>query len=71
MILPIRVYGDPVLREQAEDVTEDTPELQQLIDDMIETMHGAAGIGLAAPQVGRTERLFVIDLSPMLDELEP
>jgi peptide deformylase len=71
MILPIRVYGDPALRVQADDVTEDAPELQQLIDDMIETMHGAAGIGLAAPQVGRTERLFVVDLSPLMDEMTP
>lgn len=71
MILPIRVYGDPALRVQTEDVTEDSPELQQLIDDMIETMRGAAGIGLAAPQVGRTERLFIVDLSPLLDEMTP
>src|SRR5690606_8537363 len=45
-------------------------ELQQLIDDMIETMHTAAGIGLAAPQVGRRERLFVVDLTPMAAEVK-
>lgn len=70
MILPIHVYGSPILREETVDVTENTPELQQLIDDMIETMHGASGIGLAAPQVGRSERLFVVDLSPMIEEEE-
>ena len=70
MILPIHVYGDSVLREPTEDVEANSAALQQLIDDMIETMHGAAGIGLAAPQVGRPERLFVIDLSPMADEAE-
>ena len=70
MILPIHIYGDPVLRAETEDVEADSEELQQLIDDMIETMRGAAGIGLAAPQVGRTERLFVVDLTPMIDELD-
>jgi peptide deformylase len=63
MILPIRLFGDPVLRERADEVTGDSPELQGLIDDMIETMHAAPGIGLAATQVGRKERVFVIDLS--------
>ena len=70
MILPIHVYGSPVLIEETVHVEEDSPELQRLIDDMIETMHGASGIGLAAPQVGRSERLFVIDLSPLADEDE-
>ncbi len=70
MILPIHVYGDPLLRAETEDVEADSEALQQLIDDMIETMRGAAGIGLAAPQVGRTERLFVVDLTPMREELD-
>lgn len=70
MILPIHLYGDAVLREPAEPVRENTPALQQLIDDMIATMHGANGIGLAAPQVGRRERLFVVDVSAMLEEGE-
>ena len=70
MILPIRVYGDLSLREPTDPVEDDSDELQQLIDDMIETMRGAAGIGLAAPQVGRDERLFVVDLSPLAEELE-
>lgn len=68
MILPIRVYGDPILRKQTADVEETTDELQQLIDDMIETMGAAEGVGLAAPQVGRLERVFVADVTPMLDE---
>lgn len=71
MILPIHVYGDPVLREPTVPVEGDSEELQTLIDDMIETMQGADGIGLAAPQVGRKERLFVADVRPLLDEIPP
>lgn len=71
MILPIRAYGDPVLRAEAEPVEEDSAELQRLIDDMIETMRRAEGAGLAAPQVGRGLRLFVADLTPALQALEP
>ena len=71
MILPVHTYGDPVLREETKEVEGDSPELQELIDNMIDTMHGAAGIGLAAPQVGRTERLFVVDLGPLVDEEDP
>ncbi|MEX0821887.1 MAG: peptide deformylase [Rhodothermales bacterium] len=67
MILPIRVYGDPALRTETEDVSSDSEELQQLINDMIETMRGAEGVGLAAPQVGRTERVFVADVTPMYE----
>ncbi len=63
MILPIRLYGDPVLRRSADEVSGDSENIRQLIDDMIETMRGAKGIGLAAPQVGRTERIFVADLA--------
>lgn len=70
MILPIYPYGSPVLRTETTPVEQDSPELQQLLDDMIETMHGASGIGLAAPQVGRTERLFVVDLSAVAGDLE-
>ena len=69
MILPIYVYGQPVLRQPATPVDADSPALQALIDDMVETMKGAAGLGLAAPQVGRTERLFVADLSPYQEEV--
>ena len=69
MILPIYAYGQPVLREPAAEVAADEPGLQSLIDDMIETMHAANGVGLAAPQVGRSLRLFVADLSPYAEDL--
>ena len=71
MILPIRAYGDPVLRAKAQEIHENTPELQKLIDDMIETMRGADGAGLAAPQVGHSIRLFVADLTPSWKSLAP
>jgi len=70
MILPIYLLGTDILRQETEDVEADSPELQQLIDDMIETMHAAKGIGLAAPQVGRSERLFIVDVSPMEEDFE-
>lgn len=70
MVLPIHVYGDPILRERAQPVTANTPALQQLLDDMVETMQAASGIGLAATQVGHRERVFVVDLTPMREELE-
>jgi peptide deformylase len=69
MILPIYVYGSAVLREKTVPVKERTPELVKLAEDMIDTMHAASGIGLAATQVGRLERLFVVDLSPMAEDL--
>lgn len=61
-VLDIRVLGDPVLRERTTPVPEVTDELRALIDAMFETMYAAEGIGLAAPQVGRSERLFVADV---------
>ncbi len=61
-LLPIHVLGSPILRVETELVTEFNDELQQLIDDMFETMYAAQGIGLAAPQVGRAERLAVVDV---------
>ena len=60
-ILPIRIYGDPVLRKKCEPITEITPELRQLAKDMLETMYDAPGCGLAAPQIGKNIRLVVID----------
>ncbi len=60
-ILPIRIYGDPVLRKKCEPITEITPELRQLARDMLETMYDAPGCGLAAPQIGKNIRLVVID----------
>ena len=62
-LLPIRLFGDPALRQQTMPVTSVNVELKELIEDMMETMHNAGGIGLAAPQVGRPERLFVVDIS--------
>ena len=61
-ILDIRVLGDPVLREQTRPIAEVTEEVQQLLNDLFETMYAAQGIGLAAPQVGRRERIAVIDV---------
>lgn len=69
VILPIYAYGQPVLREHAAEIEADSPEVQSLIDDMIETMHAAHGVGLAAPQVGRSLRLFVADLSPYAEDI--
>jgi peptide deformylase len=63
MIRPILRYGAPLLHQKAEPVSAVTPEITSLIDDLIATMHNASGVGLAAPQVGRSQRVFVIDLS--------
>ena len=69
VILPIYAYGQSVLKEPAPPIEADSPELQSLLDDMIETMHAANGVGLAAPQVGRSLRVFVADLSPYAEDL--
>lgn len=61
-VLDIQVLGSPILREPTTSVAQVTDELRRLIDDMFETMHAANGVGLAAPQVGRRERLAVIDV---------
>jgi peptide deformylase len=61
-LLDIHVLGSPILRQETERVEQITPELRRLVDDMFETMHGASGIGLAAPQVGRRERLAVVEV---------
>ena len=66
-ILPIVTYDDPVLSQNANPVNENSDELQQLIDDMFETMYNAEGVGLAAPQVGQSIRLFVIDADSMVE----
>ncbi|MDR0657855.1 MAG: peptide deformylase [Mediterranea sp.] len=68
MILPVYVYGQPVLRKVAEDITPDYPGLEELIRNMFDTMHHADGVGLAAPQVGLPIRVVVIDLSVYADE---
>lgn len=68
MILPIVAYGDPVLKKQAEEIDKDYPNLKELIDNMYETMYGAQGVGLAAPQVGLSIRLFIVDGAPFADD---
>jgi len=70
MIRPVYIYGSPILRRVAEDISPDYPEIKQIIQDMFETMHHSDGIGLAAPQIGLSIRLIVIDASP-LEEDEP
>ncbi len=64
MIFPIVAYGDPVLRKVGVDIDKDYPNLQQLIADMFETMNNALGVGLAAPQIGKAIRLFIVDTKP-------
>ena len=70
MILPIVAYGDPVLKKEAEEIDQDFPGLKQLISDMYETMYAAQGVGLAAPQIGQSIRLFIVDGSPFADDEE-
>lgn len=70
MILPIVAYGHPVLRKVTGDIDADYPGLAKLIDDMWETMYGSSGVGLAAPQVNKEIRLFVIDTEQMFNNME-
>ena len=70
MILPIVAYGDPVLKKEGEEIDENYEGLKELIDNMFETMYEANGVGLAAPQIGKSIRLFVIDASPFADDDE-
>src|SRR5947209_15577370 len=64
MVYPIVKFGDPVLEREAEDITAfDTPELRELIEDMFESMYVAKGVGLAAPQIGVSKKIAVIDVS--------
>ena len=69
MILPIYTYGQPVLRREAEDINKDYPELEQLIQNMYDTLAHSEGIGLAAPQIGLPIRLVVIDLDVISEDL--
>ena len=64
------MYGHPVLRQTAKDITPDYPELKKLIDDMFETMYHSEGVGLAAPQVGLSDRIVVIDADPVGEAFE-
>ena len=68
MTLPVYLYGHPVLRREAEEITAEYPELQKLIADMWETMYHSEGVGLAAPQIGRSIRLIVIDGTPIAED---
>lgn len=70
MVLPIVAYGNPVLRKVGREITPDHPELQQLIADMWETMYNSRGVGLAAPQVNRDIRLFLMDSIQIIENLE-
>lgn len=67
MILPIVKYGHPVLRQKGERVASITPEIRQLVEDMLETMHDASGVGLAAQQIGRALQLAVVDVTGIED----
>ena len=70
MILPIVAYGDPILKKECEEIDETYPNLKQLISDMFETMYKAKGVGLAAPQIGKNIRLFIVDGSPFAEDDE-
>lgn len=70
MILPIVAYGHPVLRTTAKDISSDYPALDKLIQDMWDTMYGSNGVGLAAPQVNRDIRLFVVDTAQMFESMD-
>jgi peptide deformylase len=70
MILPIVAYGAPVLRKVARDINKDHPQLDKLIEDMWETMYYSNGVGLAAPQVNKDIRLFVIDTQQIFEHME-
>lgn len=68
MVLPIYLYGQPVLKQKAREISPDHPGLAQLITDMWETMYYATGVGLAAPQIGQSLRLFVVDTLPYYED---
>jgi len=68
MILPIVAYGDPVLKKKAKEIDKDYPKLTELLENMYETMYGAFGVGLAAPQIGLPIRLFLVDTEPFAED---
>ena len=70
MILPIVAYGTPILRQVSKDISPDYPDLSKLIEDMWETMYSSNGVGLAAPQINRDIRLFVVDSRQVFENLE-
>ena len=68
MLLPIIAYGHPVLKRKAEVINKDYPKLLELINDMFETMYNANGVGIAAPQIGLSIRLFIVDTNPFSED---
>ena len=68
MILPIYLYGHPILRKVTKDIPLDYPNLKTLLDNMFETLHKSDGVGLAAPQIGLEDRILVVDLAPLSDQ---
>lgn len=68
MILPIVAYGHPILKKMSVDIDKDYPEFEQLLENMFETMYATNGVGLAAPQIGKNIRLFVLDPTPFKEE---
>jgi peptide deformylase len=68
MIYPIVVYGSPILRQVAREITSDHPNLNALISDLFDTMYKSDGMGLAAPQIGKSVRIFVVDATSLADE---
>jgi len=70
MILPIVAYGNPILKIKCDEISEDYKDLKSIIQDMWDTMYSAKGVGLAAPQIGKSIRLFIVDTSPFADDKE-
>ncbi len=70
MVLPIIAYGDPVLRKVGVAIDKDYPDLEKLISNMKDTMKNARGVGLAAPQIGKAIRLFLVDTTPFAEDDE-
>ncbi|MFT5751569.1 MAG: peptide deformylase [Flavobacteriales bacterium] len=68
MILPVVAYGDTVLKKKAKSITPEYPNLDTLLENMYETMYGASGVGLAAPQIGLAIRVFLVDTEPFSDD---
>jgi len=68
MILPILSYGNPILKKKCDEIDSSYPNLKNLLQDMWETMYNAEGVGLAAPQIGKSIRLFIIDATPFFEE---
>lgn len=68
MILPVVAYGDPILKKVGEEIEADYPNLEQFVENMFDTMYNASGIGLAAPQVGQSIRVFIMDATPFSED---